>query len=311
MALANMSDRVRLITGWAAVALSTAALCFWAFWGSAEAFHEGWYFRSLWRNLFLTFIQYLAPVSIILIPVSVALRWRRAALPLFLLLAVAAVCWFRKGAGVVLIAFPLATIGTLFYFGRPEPRRWAWRVVLGAPLVTALATGAVPGYRAMTRWDDGNYGPRLVEGNGVRLVWAPEGPGWGEHYASWNHAMERCTHLSADGRELRPEIVGVWRLPSVAEAVQSMVRRGRNAGGVWDAAAGQARYCTLPEKESPLWKRYSQVIYWWTATPDGPENRFRIAYNGYVMSAPPRGWGDYWSYRCVCEVERFTGRAIP
>jgi hypothetical protein len=298
------------VAGWAAVALSTAALCFWAFWGSAEAFHEGWYFRDLWHNLFLTYIQYLSPVLLILAPVAVALRWRRAALPVFLALAVAAALWFRKGAGVVLIAFPLTMLGVLFHLGRPEPKRWAWRMVLLAPLLTALGTGAYPGYRAMTRWDDGNYGARLVEGNGVRLVWAPEGPGWGNHYASWTAASERCAHLSADGRELRPEPVGIWRLPTVDEAVRSMVRRGRNAGGVWNPAARVATYRTLPDKESPLWKRYSQVIYWWTSTANGPRERYRIAYNGYVMAADPRGWGDYWSYRCVSEPEKFAGQAV-
>jgi hypothetical protein len=306
-----MSDRQRLMAGWAAVALSTAALCFWAFWGAAENFNEGWYYRSLWRNLFLTFIQYLMPVLVILIPVGIALRWRRAALPVFLALALAAALWFRRGAGVVLIAFPLTALGVLFHLGRPEPKRWAWRVVLIAPLVTALATGIVPGYRAMTRWDDGNYGERLVEGNGVRLVWAPEGPGWSDHYASWTTASERCAHLSADGRELMPSVVGVWRLPTIDEAVRSMVRHGRNAGGVWNAATQQATYRTWPEKESPLWKRYSQVIYWWTATADGPDQRFRIAYNGFVMAAPLRGWGDDWAYRCVCEPEKCGGTAAP
>ncbi len=303
-----MSDRLRLCAGWAAVALSTAALCFWAFWGAAEAFHEGWYFRDLWRNLVLTWVQYLSPALLILVPVVVALRWRRAALPVFLVLALAAALYFRKGAGVVVLAIPLTALGVLFHFGNPEPKKWAWRAVLWLPLATCVATGAYPGYRAMTRWDDGNYGARLVEGNGVRLVWAPEGPGWGEHYASWTTATERCAHLSADGRELRPEVVGVWRLPTVDEAVRSMVRRGSNAGGVWNGATEQATYRTLPDKESPLWKRYSQVIYWWTSTAAGADERYRIAYNGYVMAASPRGWGDYWAYRCVCEPEKF-GRA--
>jgi hypothetical protein len=30
----------------------------------------------------------------------------------------------------------------------------------------------------LTRIDDGDRSARLIEGNGVRLVWAPEGPGW-------------------------------------------------------------------------------------------------------------------------------------
>jgi hypothetical protein len=100
-----------------------------------------------------------------------------------------------------------------------------------------------------------------------------------------------------------PEVVGVWRLPTVDEAVHSMMRRGRNAGGRWDPQRREASYRIQPEKESPLWRRYSPVIYWWTATEDGPKDAFRIAYNGYVLSVDKRGWGDYWSYRCVCSPE--------
>jgi hypothetical protein len=303
------SDRARLWLGWLAIALSVLIMSFWAFWGAAEAFHEGWYYRSLWMNFRLTLVQYLAPSLVLLLPVAVAVRWPRLALPMFLALAAGAALFFRKGAGVVLIALPLAILGALFYFGRPEPRRWAWRVLLLLPGLTAVCTGVVPGYRAMTRRDDGNYGARLVEGNGVRLVWAPAGPGWGEHYASWKEAVQTCEHLTEDGRALSDTTVGVWRLPTVEEAVRSMVRRGRNAGGTWDAERRKAEYRVWPDKESPLWRRYSQVIYWWTATEDGPDSAFRIAYNGYVASFGKRGWGDYWAFRCVCSPERFAAEA--
>jgi hypothetical protein len=301
------ADRLRLAAGWAAVALSSAALCFWAFWGSAEAFHEGWYHRSLSNNLALTLGQYLAPALLLLVPIMVALQWRLAALPVFLALAIVAALFFHRGAGVVLIAIPLAVLGILYALGRPEPRRWAWRAVLILPLITAILTGTVPGYRAITRLDDGNYGARLVVGNGVRLVWAPAGPGWGEHYASWDQATQACANLTPDGRSLSPTSVRIWRLPTVDEAVRSMVRGGRNAGGVWDPAAHQATYRIWPEKETPLWRRYSQIIYWWTSSEDRPDSRYRIAYNGYVASFGKRGWGDYWSYRCVCSPEQFTG----
>lgn len=303
------SDRLRRIAGWAGVTLATAILCFWAFWGAAENFHEGWYFRSLWRNLGLMFVQYLAPTLVLLAPVVVALRWRRIALPVFLALAIVVGLFFHlRGAGITLIAVPPVLLGILFQLGRPEPRRWAWRAVLILPLLTALITAAVPGYRAMTRFDDGNYGARLVQGNGVRLVWAPEGPGWGDRHASWSEAMERCAHLTADGRSLNAEPIGTWRLPTADEAVRSMVRHGRNAGGMWDAAHRRAAYRVWPEKESPLWKRYSPVIYWWTAAEDGPSRAFFISFNGYVVSATKRGSGDL-AFRCVCSPEQFARKA--
>ncbi len=306
MTLIFTSKQWRLWAGWTAVGLSTVATCFWAFWGAAEAFHEGWYDRSLWLNLGLTFVQYLSPWLVLLLPVAVALRWPRTALALFLTIAVAVGLFFGEGPGVTLLAVPLGLLGALFQFGRPEPRRWAWRAVLILPALTALVTGAVPGYRAMTRLDDGYYGARLVEGNGVRLVWAPEGPGWAERHASWDECGRRCAHLTADGRALSPTPVGIWRLPTVDEAVRSMVRHGRHAGGTWDSVRRKAAYRVWPEKESPLWRRYSPVIYWWTGTEDGPDRAYRRAFNGYVNSTIKRGWGAL-SCRCVCPPEKFSG----
>jgi hypothetical protein len=119
--------------------------------------------------------------------------------------------------------------------------------------------------------------------------------------------MQTCEHLTPDGRALSPTPTGVWRLPTIDEAVRSMVRRGRNAGGTWDQEQRRAQYRVLPEKESPLWRRYSQVIYWWTGTEDRQGRAYRIAYNSYVASFEKPGWGDYWAFRCVCLPERFGG----
>jgi hypothetical protein len=129
------SDRVSVALGWMAVGISVLIMCLWAFWGTAEAFHEGWYYRSLWANLRLTTVQYLRPWLLLLFPALVALRWPRLALPFFLTLAMAAALYYRRGAGVVLIALPLAILGALFRFGHPNPKRWAWRALLILPWV--------------------------------------------------------------------------------------------------------------------------------------------------------------------------------
>jgi hypothetical protein len=63
------------------------------------------------------------------------------------------------------------------------PRRWITRclrqlLTVAVPLFVALAVSA---YWAPILWgrdDDGGRGVRLIEGNGVRLLWAPAGPGW-------------------------------------------------------------------------------------------------------------------------------------
>jgi hypothetical protein len=49
---------------------------------------------------------------------------------------------------------------------------------VGLSVLTLLMSGAEPLFRVSGRLDDGDRGPRLVRGNGVQLIWAPEGPGW-------------------------------------------------------------------------------------------------------------------------------------
>lgn len=173
------SAKRRQMAGWAAVSISTLVACFWAFWGSNENFHEGWFSPSVWQNIGLMFAQYLSPMLIVMLISILALAWPRLALPLFGASAVA-VAWFFRGshAAITLIVIPMLTLGMLYHFGRPEPRRWAWRCLIGLPLITMVVCGAYPGWLATHRLDDGNYGMRLIAGNGVTLIWAPEGPGW-------------------------------------------------------------------------------------------------------------------------------------
>jgi hypothetical protein len=91
----------------------------------------------------------------------------------------------------------------------------------------------------------------------------------------------------------------IWRLPTVDEAVRSMARRGRNSGGVWDAQSGTAAYQILPDKESPLWNPYSQVIYWWTATEIDQDRVYIIVYDGKVWPRPKQFGPAYLGFRCV------------
>lgn len=299
-----LSPRGRLILGWTAVSISTLTAGFWAFWGSIENFHEGWYFTSVVKNVELLLVQYLSPMLIVMVLGILALQWPRLALPVFVTLAVAAAVFFHGGhAAVELIAIPLLVLGGLYSLGDPRPRRWARGCLIGLPILTAIISGAYPGWRAVHRLDDGNYGARVVGGNGVRLVWAPQGPGWPAHYASWLRAERNCALLNADGLSLASTPQNLWRLPTIDEAVRSLVYRGRNAGGVWDPAHERATYQVVPDKDSPLWNPHSQVIYWWTGTEDGSDRAYRIAYNGNVWALDKRGWGDYWAFRCVREPD--------
>ena len=295
----------RQIAGWAAVSISTLIACFWAFWGSDENFHEGWFFPSVWKNIGLMFVQYLSPMLIVMLASILALLWPRLALPL-LGAFVLAVAWFFRGshAAIIVIVVPLLMLGMLYHFGRPEPRRWAWRCLIGLPLITAIVCGAYPGWLATHRLDDGNYGVRLIEGNGVTLVWAPDGPGWPSRGVSWREAYRSCAYLSADGATIADIPQNIWRLPTVDEVVRSLVFRGVNAGGSWDPVLHRAQYRTTPDKDSPLWKVHSQVIYWWTGTEFNLDQAYYITNNGYVQLVPKRIAPGYLAFRCVCEPSK-------
>ncbi len=290
------------IIGWTAVGITTAFVCVWTFWGIIENFHEGWYSESTWENLFMLFAQYLS-ISIVFCALgAVSIRWRRVGLALHIAVALF-LLWFFRGAvfSVVylMIAIPVAALGLLYFFGRPQPRKWAYRLLVIPPLLIILAVTPWKLVQVSQRVDDGNYGMRTVEGNGITLVWAPRGPGWPEGGITYDEAVERCRYLSEDGTTIMNEPQDIWRLPAVEEAVQSMSLHGENAGGVWDAETGTAHYEATPDKETPLWDKHSQVIYYWTQTESGEEGAYIIVYDGGVYTRNRENAYGYLSFRAV------------
>lgn len=305
----NDISRARIRLGWAGVILATLIDCFWAFWGICENFHEGWYFPQLWRNLLLMFVQYLPFMLIFMVATVAAIRshWVGAAL---FLGGAAFAAWFFRGANFmalyVTFVFPLVLLAVCLFWGRPEPKRRAYLVATLLPLLMLVVSGAEPVYRIATRRDDGYRGIRTVEGNGVRLVWAPRGPGWPDNGGSredslitWNEAMRRCRYLSEDGTHLESSPRDLWRLPTVDEVVRSQHRRGANAGGSWDPSKRVASYRVMPDKESPLWNPYTQVIYWWTADSADADRAFFAVFNGQIHTRPKTASFGYQGFRAV------------
>ncbi len=170
--------------------LSTLVICLFAFWGILENFHEGWHYPNLWHNLGLMCVQYMSLMLIPMILALIALRWPRLGGTLFAVIGFAFAIMMLSGfffrahslMETLLSLFPPTTIlvifGLLFWFGRPKPIKWAYRVAVGLPLLVVLVCAVEPVWRIAGRVDDGNREARLVEGNGVRLIWAPEGAGW-------------------------------------------------------------------------------------------------------------------------------------
>lgn len=291
-----MSVKIRLILGWIAVALITVVACCWAFWGTLENFHEGWWYPHLLKNLALMLVQYMS-FSLITITIGiVAVRWPKIGGGILIVLSFLLNLLVLKinplsqmSLRDIFIWFPFIglpwVVAVLFLFGRPQPRKWAYLIIVGAPLLVSVVCAVEPVYRISGRIDDGNREMRLVEGNGVRLIWAPAGPGWVREYSqacSWEEARRRCRFLTEDGKTLADTPQNIWRLPTVDEAVRSMARHGRSCGGRWDPEKQRATYEIRPDKESPLWDTTSGIIYWWTATEVDETHAFFIIYNGQV-----------------------------
>jgi len=183
--------------------------------------------------------------------------------------------------------------------------------VIVLPVATLVISGVYPGYLAATRFDDGNLEARLVEGNGVSLIWASDGPGWPRDGVNWQDAMKRCACLTEDGKSLAETEQNIWRLPTVEESVRSLTRRGDNSGGIWDQPAGKASYRITPNKESPLWNVHSKVIYWWTSTARDEQTAYMLVYNGQVWPRNKTAKPGYLGFRCVKNPERTSEVGTP
>lgn len=302
-------EKLRLYIGWITVALSTLFSGLWAFWGTIENFHEGWYSTSLWENIGLLLIQYWSIMIAFMTIGLIALRWRIAGLALYAGIAVFAMWFFHSANENVLIPFivlPLILMGLGFFWGTPNPRKYAYYLQAGLPALVVLGCLIEPVYRVSTRVDDGNRGMRRVEVGTVKLYWAPQGPGWPDGGIDWYEAQRRCAYLSEDGTRLEDHPVNIWRLPTIEEVVQSQHRRGKPAGGIWNPQTQKATYAITPDKEPPLWNPYSKVIYWWTAT-EIPNNRaLRVVYNQWVVGTPKMARWGYLGFRAVKPIPEPT-----
>ncbi|HEV8130942.1 MAG TPA: DUF1566 domain-containing protein [Acidobacteriota bacterium] len=301
-----ISSRSRQVVGWIAVGCSTLVASVWAFWGIIENFHEGWYCESLGQNLGLMFGQYLGfPLAFVAVAL-LAIARPRWGFWAHVLIAVLLVIFLRPlyRTTITLLSGPLLILGTLYWLGRPLPQKWAYALVVGLPVLTLLASGAEPAWRVLGRFNDGDLQARVIQGNGVTLIWAPEGPGWPRDGVSWQQALKSCSYLAEDGKTLASTPQIIWRLPTVDEAVRSMVRHGKNSGGVWNPRTAHPWYWITPDKESPLWNVHSGVIYWWTSTEVDSERAYIVVYNGRVYPRKKQVRRGYLGFRAVKTLQQ-------
>lgn len=301
-------EKRRNIVGWIGVAITTIFSSIWAYWGSIENFHEGWYSVSIWENLFMLLFQYLLFTVIFVLLGVITLKWKIAGIVLHILLAGFCI-WFFSGASFLviglMIVIPIIGLGLLYFFGKPEPKKWAYRSLIFIPLIIIIAVFIPMSIKVSKRINDYDFGTRIIEGNEITLIWAPRGPGWPDSGTTWHEAMDICRYLSEDGTKIMDEVQDIWRLPTVDEAVRSMLLHGENVNGIWYPDDQKAVYDKTPDKESPLWDVHSQVIYYWTCetAKDNEDRAYIIVYHGGVNSKMKIDGQSYLSFRAVKNID--------
>jgi hypothetical protein len=280
--------------------VSVLFTCIWAFWGIIENFHEGWYFQSFWKNIGLMFIQYLSPMIIFLSLTLISIWNNRVGAFLFFLLGII-VSYFANRFNLF-VMLPFFIIAVMFWFSRISNKKLKYKLAIYLPLITLLIFSIEPIYRVSGRHNDGNFGTRVIDTNGVALVWAPRGPGWPDKGMNWYEADSVCSRLTEDGLSVSSTLQNIWRLPTVEEAVRSMYRNGKNCKGRLDEE-GNPEYEITPDKETPLWNPNTMVIYWWTKTEIDSTHAYIIAYNGKIWKRNKNFGPDYLGFRAVKELK--------
>jgi hypothetical protein len=339
----------------------------WTYWGMAEIYYEGWGLP------FAHLLRYLTPAAIFLAFSILTLTWPRVGgLGLLFVGGASSVFWTvaavirdllslkRVLSSLLPLSAFLILIGALLLLEDrfrkkvhdqifalhkrgASRQKYVYLLAIGAPLLVALSTSAYYVPLISSRRDSGKRGASLIQGNGVKLIWAPKGPGWNWKqpwggYPSWDqialygvpppglgekpgfenrHATAKdmettciCRYLSEDGKTLMDEPQDIWRMPTTEEIVRSLVARGENAGCIWDKCRGKADCLRQPNKDTPLWAPDEESIYYWSADEYDQESAWYVPYTGGVRYGGVIGhnlkdWGNpRHGYRCVREPHR-------
>ncbi len=343
--------------GYIATGILTLASAIWTFWGTAEMYYEGW------GMPFPEPLMYLIPAGLFLTLTVIVLTWPRNGGWLIVILSSAFTVWWWRLAFArdwlsfewILSTFPLSSIliivGVLFILeGRRQqrlgeegwelPPQW-WRrnlrylIGIGVPLMVIIGTTVYNVPILVAREDDGDRSKRLIEGDGVTLMWAPAGPGWNWKqpwggYPSWDSLARYgvppigidkeenlpenvhmsiddmattglCAFLNEDGITLVDTPQYIWRMPTVDEIVGSLMLHNKNAGCVWTGDTGMLECEHRPDKETPLWAPDQQPIYYWAADEYDDEMAYFVGYTGSVNYQNKRWGNPRHGYRCVRE----------
>jgi len=345
--MAKTQKVFKKIPGWIGVGIITLLNTIWLYWGLGEAFYEGWGVPDTPWFLYLSIAAAAIAFSL------AAIRWPYTGGGILIAAGAAfAVWWLIPGIqssfyslGIALerlfLSGGFTLVGIMFILdARFNPRQdreglpWFRKhlrtlLAVGIPLLTGLMVAAYNLPTVLTRVDDCDRSARLIEGNDVTLIWAPDGPGWNWKqdfggYPSWRAlatyglevqgldtnitssesdmaATGICAYLTEDGTTLADEPLYLWRMPTADEIARSLSRHGVNAGCTWDGETGRMDCTLTPDKETPLWAPDEPPVYYWAANAFDDEDAYYVSYTGFV-SHQPKTWGNpRHGYRCVRE----------
>ena len=346
-----MRAKIRKLPGWIGTGIVTLLNVLWLYWGIGEAFYEGWGVPETPWFLFLSiaavamlfsvlaiYLPYIGGGILVAAGIAFALWWLVPGLTqgFYTLSTVIGRLFLSAGFTLVGVMFILDARYNPHRKDKPKPwilKHLRFLIAIGIPILVGLIIAGYNLPTVLTRIDDGDRSARLIEGNDVALVWAPEGPGWNWKqdfggYPSWDslasygidplgldadkfgdeHADEGnmsktglCAYLDDSGEELMDKPQYIWRMPTVDEIAGSLVLHNENAGCIWDGEAGKLACNLAPDKETPLWAPDEQPVYYWAANAFDDEEAYFVSYTGYV-NYQPKDWGNpRHGYRCVKE----------
>lgn len=357
---------IRRLLGIMAGGLMILMTSVWTYWGMAEIYYEGWGLP------FSQLLRYLMAAALFLAFSLLSLIWPRIG-GMALLIMGGAFSIFSTltaaGRGLLNLKWVLSyllplngfviLVGSLLLlesrFRRSQHcqvsilhkrekggRKSLYILAIGLPLLVALSTSIYYFPLIKSRRDSGERGASLIQGSGLRLLWAPKGPGWNWKqpwggYPSWEqialygvplaglgdkpgfenrHATAKdmdetciCRYLSEDGKTLMDEPQDIWRMPTTEEIVPSLIGGGINAGCIWDKESRKADCLLQPNKDTPLWAPDEEPIYYWSADEYDEDSAWYVPYTGGiryggVIGHRPKDWGNpRHGYRCVHEPQ--------
>lgn len=228
-----------LIPGTAAYVFLLVATLLWAYWGVGEVFHEGWY--PPYTQIIFYFIPLLALLGITALCIYFPLIGGILVVGGGILYLVLVVVRSRQQHINLLPSFwdisAIVVIPGLLFISDyilkkrrkySEPRRavfknrWKLVAAIGLSLILIIGVGTPLLIRNLGRIPLDNYDEVTVEGNGITLALAGDGPGWyysnkspiefgGEEYRafSWNEiALYGKDPVGFEGKRYGPDYDG-------------------------------------------------------------------------------------------------------